>query len=49
MRCNGGDNTKKLCDFNSIVITQKKMFFFLEGGGVKVVRTDANRQNQTKT
>ena len=42
--------TQRSCvTFNSIVITQKKMFFFLEGGGVKVVRTDANRQNQTKT
>ena len=40
MRYDGRDNTKKLCDFISIMVVQKKLFFFLMGGGEGVGRID---------
>ena len=39
MRCNGRDNTKKLCGFISIVVPLKNFFW-----GSSTVVTDANQQ-----
>ena len=40
MRCDDRDNTKKLCGFISIVVPQKKLFWW--------GRADANQQKRTK-
>ena len=43
-RCDGRDNTQKLCDFISIVVPQKKVFIFLGGRGT----ADVNQQKHTQ-
>ena len=45
MRCDGRDNTKKLCGFISIVVPQKKISVFFWGGGG---RADVNQQKLAK-